>query len=112
MTILSRNHHLMKSFDHLLGSLLLASQDAATKYRARAIRSVGLILDRDPKLLGSNVAIQKAVKSRLRDVARSVRQAALDLVGGFVVAEYAIETALCFLLILVLRMRFISSRTS
>ena len=54
--------------------------------RAKSLKSLAGIVEADPYCL-SESEIEKAVKSRLMDMAISVREASVDLLGRFVVQQ-------------------------
>jgi cohesin loading factor subunit SCC2 len=74
---------LLKSFPRLLNEILCVLNESSTRYRTRAIRALSLIVESDPNILGWP-KVQASVKGRLYDQAISVREAAVDLVGRYI----------------------------
>ncbi len=81
---------LLSSFDGLMSCVLGALGDQQTKFRLRALKALASVIESDLGILGES-KVQAAVRSRFWDQAISVREAAVDLVGKFIVdkAEYA-----------------------
>lgn len=77
-------------FDMIIKMLISLFSDPSPIVRARVVRTVSVILDADPELICDDL-IRDAVTERFNDVAISVREEAVKLVGSFVLRGYDID---------------------
>eukprot|EP00752_Nemacystus_decipiens_P012313 g10918.t1 len=75
-----------KGLDAIMGHLLALLRDPSTSLRARAVKRLAGIVDADGSLMGRE-AVRVSVTSSFLDEAVSVRQAAVDLVGKYILAD-------------------------
>eukprot|EP00731_Ephydatia_muelleri_P018474 Em0011g514a len=76
---------LSKSFNTYLQQLLRVLNEPAVHVRSRAMKALSTIVAADPSLL-SRLDLQRGVHSRFLDQSTLVREAAVDLVGRFVLS--------------------------
>ncbi|KAL6062556.1 Nipped-B-like protein A (Fragment), variant 2 [Balamuthia mandrillaris] len=74
---------LAKSFDAMLSRILNLLNENLTTFRAKAIKALSIVLEADPAVLGES-SVKQAVTGRFWDQAVSVRGAAVDLVGQYI----------------------------
>ena len=81
----------MKNYELLLTALLVLFTEPQPMIRARVVRTVASLLKTDPELILRD-AMRGAITDRFCDVAISVREEAVKLVGAFVVGGFDIST--------------------
>lgn len=72
-----------KSFDLYLSQILRVLSETAVAVRTKAMKCLTLVVEADPSIL-SRTDMQKGVHGRLLDQSTSVREAAVDLLGKFI----------------------------
>ncbi|KAG8180025.1 hypothetical protein JTE90_026629 [Oedothorax gibbosus] len=80
---LSSNRNFAKSFDLYLSHILRVLGETAVAVRTKAMKCLALVVEADPGIL-SREDMQKGVHGRLLDQSTSVREAAIDLLGKFI----------------------------
>lgn len=75
-----------RGFDTILALLLASLKENSPVLRAKALRSVSLIVEADPEVL-CDIRVQSAVEGRFCDTAISAREAALELVGRHIASH-------------------------
>ena len=85
MRYLSSNRPFLKTFDIYLKQLAAVFQsEAGTNIRSKAMKCLCTVVEADPTILGRN-DIKSCVKVGLTDKSISVREAAIDLIGRYIV---------------------------
>eukprot|EP00039_Didymoeca_costata_P006675 m.92303 g.92303 ORF g.92303 m.92303 type:complete len:1452 (-) comp13345_c0_seq1:5725-10080(-) len=77
---------LCQSLDNLLRHIITSLNDVNTLSRSKALKTLATVIDVDSNML-SNQMVKKAVEERFKDKQISVREAAIDLVGRFVLSN-------------------------
>jgi hypothetical protein len=77
---------LMHMFDAILPRMLSVMDHAQPTLRTKALRSLGSLSSIDPTILSLKI-VQAQVNMRLSDVSPQVRDAALDLLGKYIIAD-------------------------
>ncbi|GFU63535.1 nipped-B-like protein [Trichonephila clavipes] len=80
---LASTRHFSKSFDLYLSQILRVLSETAVAVRTKAMKCLTLVVEADPSIL-SRSDMQKGVHGRLLDQSTSVREAAVDLLGKFI----------------------------
>ncbi|GIY26683.1 nipped-B-like protein [Caerostris extrusa] len=80
---LASARHFCKSFDLYLTQILRVLGETAVAVRTKAMKCLTLVVEADPSIL-SRPDMQKGVHGRLLDHSTSVREAAVDLLGKFI----------------------------
>ncbi|XP_055932716.1 nipped-B-like protein A, partial [Argiope bruennichi] len=80
---LASTRHFSKSFDLYLSQILRVLSETAVAVRTKAMKCLTLVVEADPSIL-SRTDMQKGVHGRLLDQSTSVREAAVDLLGKFI----------------------------
>ncbi|GBM90286.1 Nipped-B-like protein [Araneus ventricosus] len=80
---LASARHFSKSFDLYLSQILRVLSETAVAVRTKAMKCLTLVVEADPSIL-SRPDMQKGVHGRLLDHSTSVREAAVDLLGKFI----------------------------
>lgn len=83
---LASSRTLSRSFDMYLQQLLRVLNEPAVHVRTRAMKALSTIIAADPSIL-SRPDMQRAVQCRFMDQSTLVREAAVDLVGRFVLSR-------------------------
>ncbi|ORX35130.1 hypothetical protein BD324DRAFT_633983 [Kockovaella imperatae] len=81
---LAKGRALQGAFDRILDALVLSMGSTVIGVRGKALRGLSGIVGIDPTLL-SHSTVRRAIESRLEDPASSVRDAAVELIGKYVV---------------------------
>ena len=81
--LLANAQVLDRNFDTILSHIIAALKERETGVRSKALKALAAIVDEDCSVL-SNGVVKKAVEERFTDIHISVREAAVDLVGKFV----------------------------
>jgi cohesin loading factor subunit SCC2 len=71
------------AFDAILSHILIASELPTATFRTKALRALGLIVEQDADIFFLPNA-RKTIESRLLDSSPAVRDAALDMLGKYV----------------------------
>ena len=74
---------LITDFEQLLNALLYMFSESFPLIRARVVKTVSILTKIDPNLILRDI-VRQSVSERFDDVAISVREEAVKLVGGFV----------------------------
>ncbi|KAK9322636.1 sister chromatid cohesion C-terminus-domain-containing protein [Lipomyces orientalis] len=77
---------LFKLYDRILSEILRALDHPRIVSRTKGLRVLGLLLAKDPSILG-NANVMDSVSSRLRDSSPQVRDAAVDVVGKYILVK-------------------------
>ncbi|KAK9429976.1 sister chromatid cohesion C-terminus-domain-containing protein [Lipomyces doorenjongii] len=77
---------LWKLYDRVMSEILRALDHPRIVSRTKGLRVLGLLLAKDPSILG-NVNVMDSVSSRLRDSSPQVRDAAVDIVGKYILVK-------------------------
>jgi cohesin loading factor subunit SCC2 len=77
---------LSRGFDNILKHILASLNETDARVRTKALKALATVVDADWTLL-SNPVVKRAVEARFQDKQISVREAAIDLVGRFVLAR-------------------------
>ncbi|KAF8784326.1 nipped-B-like protein [Argiope bruennichi] len=80
---LASTRYFSKSFDLYLSQILRVLSETAVAVRTKAMKCLTLVVEADPSIL-SRPDMQKGVHGRLLDHSTSVREAAVDLLGKFI----------------------------
>jgi len=83
---LSANRSFNQSFDRYLRQILSVLNEQAVQVRTKSLKCLTEIVTVDPNILSQD-AIAKSIRSRMEDTATSVREAAIDLIGKFVLTR-------------------------
>ncbi|XP_074301970.1 sister chromatid cohesion protein SCC2-like isoform X1 [Silene latifolia] len=83
---LGQHNSFSRGFDTILAMLLVSLRENSPVIRAKALRSVSIIVEADPDVLRDK-RVQSAVEGRFCDSAISVREAALELVGRHIASH-------------------------
>ena len=83
---LSRTQSLAATYDPLVHMILAACDATAVAFRTKALRDVSLIVHEDPDLF-LQPDMRRTIEGRMRDASPAVRDAALELVGRYVVTR-------------------------
>ncbi|CAE7081849.1 unnamed protein product [Rhizoctonia solani] len=75
---------LRNAFEPILNAIILALDAPAVFMRTKALRSLGLIITKDPSILKQS-NVRRAIESHLMDSSPQVRDAAVDLMGKYLV---------------------------
>ena len=81
--LLANAQTLDRNFDTILSHIIAALKERETGVRSKALKALAAIVEEDCSVL-SNGVVKKAVEERFTDIHISVREAAVDLVGKFV----------------------------
>ncbi|CAF2128528.1 unnamed protein product, partial [Rotaria magnacalcarata] len=85
MRYLTSNRPFLKTFDVYLKQLAAVFQsEAGTNIRSKAMKCLCTVVEADPTILARN-DIKSCVKVGLTDKSVSVREAAIDLIGRYIV---------------------------
>ncbi|KAK9348094.1 sister chromatid cohesion C-terminus-domain-containing protein [Lipomyces starkeyi] len=77
---------LWKLYDRVMSEILRALDHPRIVSRTKGLRVLGLLLAKDPSILG-NANVMDSVSSRLRDNSPQVRDAAVDIVGKYILVK-------------------------
>ncbi|KAK9240517.1 sister chromatid cohesion C-terminus-domain-containing protein [Lipomyces kononenkoae] len=77
---------LYKLYDRVMSEILQALDHPRIVSRTKGLRVLGLLLAKDPSILG-NANVMDSVSSRLRDSSPLVRDAAVDVVGKYILVK-------------------------
>lgn len=77
---------LSRGFDNILKHIVASLNEADARIRTKALKALATTVDADWTLLGTPF-VKKAVEARFQDKQISVREAAIDLVGRFVLSR-------------------------
>ncbi|KAK2556654.1 Nipped-B-like protein B [Acropora cervicornis] len=80
---LASSRSFSKSFDAYLSQILRVLNESAVAIRTKAMKSLSAVISADPSIL-SREDMQKGVHSKFVDMSTSVREAAVELIGRFV----------------------------
>lgn len=80
---LASSRSFSKSFDAYLSQILRVLNESAVAIRTKAMKSLSAVISADPSIL-SRDDMQKGVHAKFVDVSTSVREAAIELIGRFV----------------------------
>lgn len=83
---LSAGRSFNQSFDVYLRQILSVSNEPAVQIRTKALKCLTEIVSVDPSILSQDV-IAKSIHNRMQDMATSVREAAVDLIGRFILTR-------------------------
>jgi cohesin loading factor subunit SCC2 len=87
MRYLTLNRPFLKTFDVYLKQLAAVFQsEAGTNIRSKAMKCLCTVVEADPTILGRN-DIKSCVQVGLTDKSVSVREAAIDLIGRYIVQK-------------------------
>ncbi|CAE6533842.1 unnamed protein product [Rhizoctonia solani] len=75
---------LRNAFEPILSAIILALDAPAVFMRTKALRSLGLIITKDPSIL-KQANVRRAIENHLMDSSPQVRDAAVDLMGKYLV---------------------------
>ncbi|CAE6432892.1 unnamed protein product [Rhizoctonia solani] len=75
---------LRNAFEPILSAIILALDAPAVFMRTKALRSLGLIITKDPSIL-KQTNVRRAIENHLMDSSPQVRDAAIDLIGKYLV---------------------------
>ncbi|CCO30647.1 Protein rad9 AltName: Full=SCC2 homolog [Rhizoctonia solani AG-1 IB] len=75
---------LRNAFEPILSAIILALDAPAVFMRTKALRSLGLIVTKDPTIL-KQANVRRAIENHLMDSSPQVRDAAIDLIGKYLV---------------------------
>ncbi|OAQ23723.1 hypothetical protein K457DRAFT_142489 [Linnemannia elongata AG-77] len=89
---LTSRQQLFLSFDMMLSRILMALEGGAITLRAKSLRALSLIVTGDYAVL-SQLNVRRTIALRLQDQSPSVRDAALELVGKYMLQDVAIRKA-------------------
>ncbi|KAF9541997.1 Sister chromatid cohesion protein 2 [Mortierella hygrophila] len=89
---LTSRQQLFLSFDMMLSRILMALEGGAITLRAKSLRALSLIVTGDYAVL-SQLNVRRTIALRLQDQSPSVRDAALELVGKYMLQDAAIRKA-------------------
>ncbi|KAK8844801.1 hypothetical protein IAR55_006651 [Kwoniella newhampshirensis] len=85
-TAVSRGRSLQSAVDPILHAILGVLDNSAVGLRSKALRAVGTVVMVDPEVLGLH-QIRQALEDRLSDGSPAVRDAAVELVGKYLVQK-------------------------
>lgn len=88
---------LLKAYDRLLAEVLRSLDHSRINSRSKALRVLNVILAKDPGVL-ANPAVMSSVGARLRDSSALVRDAAVDIVGKYILIKPEVIHTFCPLL--------------
>ncbi|KAF8939051.1 Sister chromatid cohesion protein 2 [Dissophora ornata] len=91
-TYLTARQQLFLSFDMLLSRILVALGGNAVSLRAKSLKALSLIVTGDCTVLAQQ-NVRKTIALRLQDQSPAVRDAAIDLVGKYMLQDDSIRTA-------------------
>lgn len=91
-TYLTSRHQLFLSFDMMLSRILMTLEGGAITLRAKSLRALSLIVTGDYAVL-SQMNVRRTIALRLQDQSPSVRDAAIELVGKYMLQDAAIRKA-------------------
>lgn len=80
---LASSRSFSKSFDAYLSQILRVLTESAVAIRTKAMKSLSAVISADPSIL-SRDDMQKGVHAKFVDMSTSVREAAVELIGRFV----------------------------
>ncbi|ORY37374.1 sister chromatid cohesion C-terminus-domain-containing protein, partial [Leucosporidium creatinivorum] len=83
---LARSRPLAALYEPLLDNIVNASDSSAVGFRTKALRDIGLVVAQDPELF-HQANVRKSIESRMHDSSPAVRDAAIELVGKYVVSR-------------------------
>lgn len=83
---LSKDRQFNKSFDTYLLQILSVSNEPAVQVRTKTLKCLTEIVSVDPNILSKEV-VSRSIHRRMQDVATSVREAAVDLIGKFILTR-------------------------
>ncbi|KAF8607050.1 hypothetical protein BDV93DRAFT_436800 [Ceratobasidium sp. AG-I] len=75
---------LRNAFEPILGAILMALDAPAVFMRTKALRALGLIVTKDSSIL-KQANVRRAIESHLMDSSPAVRDAAVELIGKYLV---------------------------
>jgi hypothetical protein len=82
--LIAHSQPLDGAFDAILSHILVASELATATFRTKALRALGLIVEQDPNIF-FQTSVRRTIENRLLDSSPAVRDAALDMLGKYVV---------------------------
>ncbi|ENN74150.1 hypothetical protein YQE_09123, partial [Dendroctonus ponderosae] len=80
---LASKRHFSQSFDQYLKAILMVLKETSIAIRTKAMKCLTMIVEADPSVLGRH-DMQMGVNQSILDQSTSVREAAVDLIGKFV----------------------------
>ncbi|XP_060516001.1 nipped-B protein [Cylas formicarius] len=80
---LASKRHFSQSFDQYLKAILIVLKETSIAIRTKAMKCLTMIVEADPSVLGRH-DMQMGVNQSILDQSTSVREAAVDLIGKFV----------------------------
>ncbi|GAA5875871.1 hypothetical protein JCM1840_002960 [Sporobolomyces johnsonii] len=83
---LSRFQPLANLYEPLLERIISASESSQVTFRTKALRDISLIVAQDPELF-HQTNIRQSIENRMLDSSPAVRDAAIELVGKYVVGR-------------------------
>ncbi|KAF9119017.1 Sister chromatid cohesion protein 2, partial [Mortierella sp. 14UC] len=89
---LTSRQQLFLSFDMMLSRILMTLEGGAITLRAKSLRALSLIVTGDYAVL-SQMNVRRTIALRLQDQSPSVRDAAIELVGKYMLQDAAIRKA-------------------
>ncbi|KAG0278785.1 Sister chromatid cohesion protein 2 [Linnemannia exigua] len=89
---LTSRQQLFLSFDMMLSRILMTLEGGAITLRAKSLRALSLIVTGDYAVL-SQLNVRRTIALRLQDQSPSVRDAAIELVGKYMLQDAAIRKA-------------------
>ncbi|KAG9123567.1 Sister chromatid cohesion protein 2 [Ceratobasidium sp. 392] len=75
---------LRNAFEPILSAILMSLDAPAVFMRTKALRALGLIVTKDPSIL-KQLNVRRAIESHLMDSSPAVRDAAVELIGKYLV---------------------------
>ncbi|EJU03190.1 ARM repeat-containing protein [Dacryopinax primogenitus] len=87
--LLGATNPLQNTFDPTIHAILLALTSPAVFMRTKALRAIGQIITCDPQLLRQQ-NVRQTIESHLVDNSSAVREAAIELIGKYIVQEPAL----------------------
>ncbi|KAF9950107.1 Sister chromatid cohesion protein 2 [Mortierella alpina] len=91
-TYLTSRQQLFSSFDMLLSRILRSLEGGAVALRAKSLKALSLIVTGDSAVLAQH-DVRRTIALRLQDQSPSVRDAAIDLVGKYMLQDATIRKA-------------------
>ncbi|GAA5958783.1 hypothetical protein JCM21900_004761 [Sporobolomyces salmonicolor] len=83
---LSRSQPLANLYEPLLERIISASETSQVTFRTKALRGISLIVAQDPELF-HQTNVRQSIENRMLDSSPAVRDAAIELVGKYVVGR-------------------------
>ncbi|EIW73035.1 hypothetical protein TREMEDRAFT_59198 [Tremella mesenterica DSM 1558] len=83
---IARGRSLQNAFEPILHAIISAMDSPAVAHRQKALRGISSVVTVDPDILGL-VHVRHAIEDRLSDGSPAVRDAAVELVGKYIVQQ-------------------------